>query len=182
MARAKARDALLEFRAVRAAYAELPLEQRQGRLRAGKLQSEMLEALQRRDLDRALERAQTLLALCYVDIDAHVVASIVYRQHGDLDRANDHQWIANGLARSILDSGDGKSPETAFEVISVDEEYALFRVLGLRPTGQALMSQAGHSYDVMRMLNPRTQEAFTWHFNVDASLREIGEALRPGAK
>jgi hypothetical protein len=180
VARIRARDSVVDFRETRAAYAELPVDQRGCSRKLPK--KEMLEALNQKMFDDAAKHAQTILSSCYVDIDTHVLASIAYRQSMDLERANFHRWVADGLIQSILDSGDGKSPETALEVISVSEEYALFRVLGLRVKSQALMERHGHHYDVMQVVDSRTGKELTLHFNVDTSMREIGQVLRPAPK
>jgi len=45
-----------------------------------------------------------------------------------------------GLVRSVLGSGDGKSLETAFVVIAIDEEYAVMAALSLRLVSQALVN------------------------------------------
>lgn len=38
----------------------------------------------------------------------------------------------------MLRSGDGRTPETAWKVISVGEEYAILRVFGMKHLGQSL--------------------------------------------
>ena len=53
------------------------------------------------------------------------------------------------LYSAIASTGDGKTPETAFHVICVPDEYALMEILGLLPKSQALMGKHGRSYDRM---------------------------------
>lgn len=75
--------------------------------------------------------------------------------------------MADGLLNSIKSSVDGKSPQTAFEVISVNEEYGLIRSLNLRPIGQALAMDNGHFYDAMKVVDPQTNQESTLYFNID---------------
>ena len=51
-----------------------------------------------------------------------------------------------GLMASVAASGDGKSPETAYKVIAVDEEYTFLNHIGAKLKSQAL--KGGH-YDEM---------------------------------
>jgi hypothetical protein len=77
------------------------------------------------------------------------------------------------LIDSIRSSGDGKSPATAWVVISVDEEYAVLRALGFKPSGQSLLRQNGHSYDVMKTKSDDGTEQ-TFYFNVDIPFKHYG--------
>lgn len=49
----------------------------------------------------------------------------------------------------ILNSGDGKSYQTAYEVYNVDEEYQLLEYLKLNPKMQTLILFEGQYYDVL---------------------------------
>lgn len=53
------------------------------------------------------------------------------------------------LYSAIASTGDGKTPETAFHVICVPDEYALMEMFGFIPKGQSLMEKHGRSYDMM---------------------------------
>ena len=65
-----------------------------------------------------------------------------------LDTARKKRDKANAILRSILDSGDGKSPKTAYQVINTLEEYAVLDYLELEPTTQTLLTPPGESYDL----------------------------------
>ena len=60
-------------------------------------------------------------------------------QLGREREADDQKRWFHGLVDSILDSGDGKTKETAFVVISVPEEYSFLRAFGLAVKEQALV-------------------------------------------
>lgn len=64
---------------------------------------------------------------------------------------------------------DGKSAETAFVVISTDEEDVVLNFLGLRPAGQSLINQNCHS---------RTNEAVIYFFNIDKPFNWLGQSLK----
>jgi len=68
---------------------------------------------------------------------------------GQLERS--HRRMADGLVKSITDSGDGKSPATAYVVISIPEEYMTMYYLKLKVKGQALIHEGDKSYDVLEV-------------------------------
>lgn len=114
----------------------------------------------------AIKIAQSVLEKNFVEVNAHMVAHIAYRETGDTERAAFHRFMADGLLASIKSSNDGKAPETAFHVISVSEEYGLMRSLELRPTKQSLIENKGHYLDALIVLDKTNQQS-TVYFNVD---------------
>ena len=55
----------------------------------------------------------------------------------------------------IISRADGKSPETAFKVGSVREEYEVLMALGLTPKSQALVVKK-KPYDLLTAIDPST--------------------------
>ena len=127
----------------------------------------MNAALAQKNYDQALQIAESVLAKNFVEINAHMTAQIAYQETGKTEKAEFHKFMVEGLLNSIKGSGDGKSPEKAFEVISVNEEYGLIRSLGLKPTSQALAENKGHSYDVITVIDPQTNKESQLYFNID---------------
>ena len=76
---------------------------------------------------------------CPVDSRAHLYSGAAAIELGDLSAADHHKYWFRGLIDSILSSGDGKSPETAYITISVGEEYDLLSALGLMRKDQTLL-------------------------------------------
>lgn len=130
----------------------------------------MFASMDAGDWDAALRQSAKILEKNYVDIDAHLGAHVAYDRKGDAERAAFHKFVLDGLVNSILRSGDGRSPEKAFVVISIKEEYTLLNIMGLRPAGQALIHSGGHSYDKFGAVNLRTNERQELYFQVDKPL------------
>jgi tetratricopeptide (TPR) repeat protein len=124
-------------------------------------------ALAQKNYEEALKIAESVLAKNFVEVNAHMVAQIAYQETGNAERAELHKYMADGLLSSIKASGDGKTTKTAFEVISINEEYGLVRSLGLRPIKQALVNDKGHSYDALTVIDPQTNQQSIIYFNVD---------------
>jgi hypothetical protein len=123
------------------------------------------------DFPAALKGAETVLERNFVEINAHMVAAIAHQQLGNPPRAAFHRAVADGLLRVIMAKGDGKTPDTAWEVIDVSEEYAVMRVLNVTLRSQSLqMNQPGPKVDVLLVMDNRTKEERTLYFNVDRSM------------
>ena len=122
----------------------------------------------------AARQAEAVLAKNYVDTNAHMVAHIAYRQQGDEEKAKLHRRWADGLLASITAGGDGKSPATAWHVISISEEYAVLQSKNLRHSGQALVNDSGHAYDVMTVVDQQTGTEVRYFFNVDKPFSAYG--------
>ncbi len=112
-----------------------------------------------------------------MNLEAHGSCAGVYTQLHEMEKAKFHMDVATGLLRSILDTSDGKTEETAFEVISRREEYVLMASLGLQYSGPAVVSSgvvAGgpHQYERWEVQDPKAERGVEKHvvvwFNIDA--------------
>ncbi len=79
-------------------------------------------------LDEAERALETLLVRHFANPETHMLLRDVYGQRGDSAGAEREHKIFLGFVRALLTSGDGKTPETAYLVQSIAEEYF---ILGL---------------------------------------------------
>lgn len=91
--------------------------------------------------------AEAALAVDWTDLNMHMLAALAYHRLGEEAKAKPHVQAATGLFKSILHSGDGKSPKTAYSVITISEEYSVLGILHLTRTKQELLKIDGHQYD-----------------------------------
>lgn len=126
--------------------------------------------LNRKDFDGALQVVEKVLGINYVEINAHMVASIAHQQLGNTPRADYHRTIANGLLKVVMSKGDGATAETAWSVIDISEEYAVMRALSLSMQSQSLSMKDGANLDTLQVIDMRTKQARTLYFNVDRSM------------
>jgi hypothetical protein len=103
----------------------------------------------------------------FVNSRAHMTLDMSYEKIGEQEKASFYYLIAYGLVQSILASGNGKSPETAYQVIAVLEEYVITDVLGYKVEEQTLIDHEGSSYDRLDVVKIKTNEKATLYFNVD---------------
>jgi hypothetical protein len=127
-------------------------------------------AMQSKDVSEAVKIGNKLIDHGFPNIEAHAFCSQAHDALNGPEKAKFHHEVTGSLIRSILASGDGKTEEKAFEVISVSEEYIIMQVLGLPrfPVQQSLVAAKGHSYDVLQVTDPKSGEKVSVYFNIDA--------------
>jgi Domain of unknown function (DUF4919) len=138
---------------------------------------EMIGALNKKDFAAAIASADKALEEYYVDIDAHQVLYIAYRETNVPDKAKFHQNIVQALLDSILKSGDGKSTATAYTVISTREEYIILQVRGLKPEKQSIVTENHHQYDTMDAVDQKGEKQ-TLYFNIDLPMGALARDLK----
>ena len=168
LAQAKRDGAAVDFKALRYAYADSeyynPYDAKESEMR-----TPMVKAFADKDCVNAIKHAQAILENNYLYIDAHMVLDLCYGRLDQPQQARQHELMARGLAASIIASGDGKTPQTAFVVIAVREEYNALSMLGLKKVRQALIRADGHSYDQISAEN-KSGGTETILFNIDRPL------------
>lgn len=130
----------IDFRAMRLAYLESAAFLRAGvasdQVRAQ--QKEMSAAMRAGDAGRVRDAARRIMSLVYIDLGAQKALRQSCKILQDEACAARYHDIEFGLLKSILATGDGKSCSTAWEVVTVDEEYFILGMLGF-----TLKSQEG---------------------------------------
>ncbi len=100
---------------------------------------QLYDAANEGDWAEVRSRAEVWLESCPIDIDVRYLAALALEETQQLERSQVQTAWYTALIEGVLDSGDGTTPETAFVVVSVDEEYAVLRAIGLQVRSQALL-------------------------------------------
>jgi hypothetical protein len=143
-----------------------------------KLIEAMWAAINASDFNQALELANQALVINAVSPRAHTGAYYACDGLGKKDEADFHRYAASGIIDSILASGDGKSPQTAYVVIAVPEEYVILSVLGVKVDVQQWDTIDGHNYDFFDVVDKETNEKSVVYFNIDIPWNWLSEQLR----
>lgn len=173
--RARSGDLSVDFKNLRISYIDSP--EAQHAKDTDQQSKQMIRAINAKDFAKAIKNAEVVLENDYTDMDAHFAEYIAYRELGDSKQADFHRAIFDHLIHSILDTGDGKSKDTAYVVASVHEEYVVLRVLGMAPRGQSLVHEGGHSYDLLDVLDQKSSNTTKLYFNVDVSMSHMMKVL-----
>jgi hypothetical protein len=140
-------------------------------------------------LGTAVETAEKIVQDGFVNIDAHVALAEVYAALNEPAKAKFHFDVAIALTHSIFISGDGKTKETAFEVICDREEYFVMTALGLPYLGYSNLvvrfEDGPHKYEkrqvkdpntLKQIRDPKTGKDVVVFFNIDAFSRTRSRA------
>ena len=100
---------------------------------------ELIASANAADWATVLVLSDRWLSSCPVDLDAHYLRAVALAETGYEAESEMHFRWFQGLMASVLGSGDGESPETAFVVISVSEEYSVMRALQFDYKSQLLL-------------------------------------------
>ena len=129
---------------------------------------ELIKAYQEKDFTKFATLSKVWLDQVPVDADIHYVRAQALTNLGKWSEAAHHWYCFYGLINSIAASGDGKTPKTAFKVISVSEEYAFLNEIGAELIQQALKPPC----DEMRVKLRDGTEA-TFYFDVSISFEAL---------
>ena len=128
-----------------------------------------------KDCKTALAKFQTAIALAFILSDAHALAADCLEQAGDKTGEKREEAIAQGLFDSIITSGDGEKPETAFHIVTMHEEEAMMAVAGVNGTARELLATDSGPVDKISTTDAKTGEIGAIYFNLSAIM--IGSAL-----
>ena len=182
IAQLKSGNTAIDYQALRYARAELPGYNPYDAL-ADPAKGDLLRAMAANNLDRVAALANQIIERDYTDIDAHAALAAVLERRGQSEQAAFERAVADGLLNSIADSGDGMTPETAYVVIGVAEEYSLLGARGVQVGRQSLVQAARGPVDALEVVNPTSGERQTVYFDVsrlfDAMARLGGAQKAP---
>jgi hypothetical protein len=123
--------------------------------------------LEAEDFPKAVQLCEQHYAEYWIQVRWNMRCEDAYIGLGKPEKATAFESVYTGLAHSIMDSGDGSSPESAFHVISIDEEYVVFAILDVSKGDQFLIGHDGSQYDKILVTRNDTEKTETLYFNVD---------------
>lgn len=174
--RLKAGDRTVDFTEFRMAFVNSP----EFRGPDSQLLDRAKAALAAHRYEELLSVAEKMLDENYADVRAHFDAHRAHKELGHRDEAAYHQFIYEGLLDSIEKSGDDKSHETAYVVISMNEVLLpVFRDQIKKETRFEvyLLDQGAHDWCTFEGVDAHTDQRFVLFFNVDIPVNRIKDTL-----
>ncbi|MDR3527486.1 MAG: DUF4919 domain-containing protein [Rhizomicrobium sp.] len=141
------------------------------------LRADIWKFAQAKDCKQLLALSQKALKGDYTLIEVHIHRKICLRSMGDAAGTQQEDFVISGLTRSLMGSGDGKSPQTAYVVMTMAEETMVDNFLELDQRQQALINKDGHNYDLIEGTNRDTGKPMAVYFNVDAMFGSLTKML-----
>ncbi|NRB60458.1 MAG: DUF4919 domain-containing protein [Winogradskyella sp.] len=107
------------------------------------LKKDMYRLMSELKYDSIVMTTKKMLTIDYTSMIAHKILRQTYEVLGDTVNAKKYKTIQFGLLMSIINSGDGKSCETAWSVIQVSEEYFILDMIGVDLSEQSIDYNGG---------------------------------------
>jgi hypothetical protein len=164
---AKEGDPGTDYTAMRQAYAMIPDYDPYGE-KTNALMRDGQAAYVAKDCKTALEKFKAAIALDFIISDAHALAADCLEQAGDKDGEKREEAIAQGLFDSIIISGDGEKPDTAFRIVALQEEGVILAIAGVNGTGRELLTTDGGPVDKINVTDVSTGKKGAVFFNISA--------------
>lgn len=101
------------------------------------------------DIKRIIQMAEFSLRLDPFNIGGIYILGVSYDKLGDSVNANKWGDKYLKIIKTIWNSGDGKSHETAFKVLSVSDEYSFLEAVGIKFKEKTLITIGGKTYDII---------------------------------
>ena len=143
------------------------------------MHKQFVDDLEAGQYEKALAEAQTDIDHNMAFGEGHLLAMTVLRKMGRNEEAKKHEAILNAIGKSIMDSGDGGSAETAWFTVSLSETvFFMTEALGAQIKGQELVHVNGHAYDKLTALDRQGNTRVVW-FNTDTNELNKERGLHP---
>jgi hypothetical protein len=169
VARAEAGDTALDYTALRMAYARTDNYDPYAK-EIRPLYTVAVVMSGKNDCITATAAARQVLKIDYTFIQMHLLVGDCLKTFGDGRGAAREAAIAQGLSASLLASGDGKSLQTAYVVVTLAEESFVLVPLGITKQRHTAVGGDGHFYDRVAGVDKITSEPREVFFTADVIL------------
>ena len=176
IAQVKAGKIEIDYTAFRLAYAASSKYTPYGTI---EIVSKLKKAYDAGDCPSAMAHAREVFEVNFLHMEAHKLAAFCLKKAGNDEEARREYAMFEGLFSSVLKSGNGMSPETAFVVIAEDEEYSVLETASLTPVKQARVNYGGSAFDRFEVKSPGSDRTVTLFFNVDRPLQSKSPQTKP---
>ena len=187
VARAAKGDKAVDFHALRIAYLTSAARAAENAPDISQLKEAMVRAIDAVAADRdaaAIARdneavrtlAAQVLSRRWIDIDVHAVMTTACDLLKNKDCSDESEFVVDGLMKSILASGDGKSCAKGWEVISAREEYVVMAMEDADVKRSDFVQDGGHTCQVLEADDGKGGK-LTFYFNVDLIRADISSQM-----
>jgi Domain of unknown function (DUF4919) len=174
-------DPGVDYTVMRQTYTQTPDYDPQGKKTDG-LMRDAQAAYIAKDCKTALGKFKMAITFNFTLSDAHALSADCLELQGDKKGSAREEAIAQGLFSSILISGDGKGPNTAFWVVTRHEEEEILAVAGLDGKGQTTLTTKQGPVDKFATTDAKSGKKGTLYFNVSALAVSGAATAKPAPK
>jgi hypothetical protein len=114
-----------------------------------------------KNYQEVIKLTKAMLSIDYTSMFAHKYLQQKYKILGDTVNEKKYHDIEFGLLNSIVRSGDGKTCETGWHVIQIEEEYFILNMMGAQMQTQTISRGGKNACDKMIV---KTEEGEATYF------------------
>jgi len=107
------------------------------------LKKEIYVQMDKSNYQEIIKITKQMLSIDYTSMIAHKILRQAYKITGDTINAAKYKKIQFGLLNSIVKKGDGKTCETAWPVMQIEEEYFVLEMVGAKLQKQSVDNAGG---------------------------------------
>lgn len=130
------------------------------------LKKQVYAEIKSKNYNNVIKLTKAMLSIDYTSLFAHKYLQQTYKIIGDTINKKKYHDIEFGLLYSITRSGDGKSCETGWHVIQIEEEYFILNMVGADLQSQSISSGGKNTCDKMEV---KTEEGETKTYYFEAN-------------
>ena len=130
------------------------------------LKKQVYVEIKNKNYQGVINLTKAMLSIDYTSMFAHKYLQQTYKILGDTTNRNKYHDIEFGLLYSITKSGDGKTCETGWHVIQIEEEYFILNMIGADLQKQSISSSGKNNCDKM-VVKTEDGETETYYFEAN---------------
>lgn len=127
------------------------------------LTKRMYAEMEKSNYEEVISITKQMLSIDYTSMLAHKILRQTYEILEDTETAQKYKAIQFGLLRSIIDTGDGKTCETAWKVIQISEEYFILNMLDAKVLMQSIYNKKGFCDKIVARVEGKKK---TYYFEI----------------
>jgi len=130
------------------------------------LKKKVYAEIKSKNYNNVVRLTKAMLSIDYTSLFAHKYLQQTYKIFGDTTNKNKYHDIEFGLLYSITRNGDGKTCETGWHVIQIEEEYFILNMLGADLQKQSISNGGKNTCDKM-VVKTEEGEIKTYYFEAN---------------
>ena len=139
------------------------------------LRLKVIETFKKGNYKKTLKLSEEVFEKDYLNMNMHFMCMMSYKKLEDSEQEEYHKFVLNSLIDSIVSFGDGRSPETAYNVISTREEEFILSALGYTLIKREEIRTKKHAFDKIFAKGMEKSKKKILYFNKDMPNKWLNE-------
>ncbi len=130
----------------------------------------MVAAFEKKDYRDAVAKAEMVLDYEFSNISLHLATANAFKELAQADKDEFHTKVAQKLMDALISTGDGKSMETAYCILTTKDEYRIMQHFGYKVKMQLFATdpKTKSAFDILNGTDPKTGNDVGLIFDLDS--------------